>query len=196
MPSETTAVLDDLAESNAGPGHGARGPMNWFIDFIELVAAFFIGIVALDIFISVMLRYFFSVQIPDAYDFGRLLLGMLAGGDVTAHGHEAGHAAVPGPLRHIDHAHPARPQVADLHFHFIGHLITGEHFVDVLPRLFPSLRANHFRDVPANDLLRRKTEPRRVGSVSESIKTIAAYERQVHPREGFCQTCKTAHQGL
>ena len=33
--------------------HAARGPMNWFIDFIELVAAVFVGIVAADIFISV-----------------------------------------------------------------------------------------------------------------------------------------------
>src|SRR3984957_14231096 len=61
----------------AEPLRKTRGPMNWLIDFIELVAAAFIGIVAADIFISVMLRYFFSVQIPDAYDFGRLLLGIL-----------------------------------------------------------------------------------------------------------------------
>jgi hypothetical protein len=45
------------------PPRSSRGPMNWFIDVIELVAAGFIGIVAADIFISVMLRYFFSVQI-------------------------------------------------------------------------------------------------------------------------------------
>jgi TRAP-type transport system small permease protein len=45
----------------AEPPRGSRGPMNWLIDFIELVAAAFIGIVAADIFISVMLRYFFSV---------------------------------------------------------------------------------------------------------------------------------------
>src|SRR6202034_369512 len=77
MPTDATAVLNELAESDAAPGDGRRGPMNWFIDFIELVAAAFVGIVAADIFISVMLRYFFSVQIPDAYDFGRLLLGIL-----------------------------------------------------------------------------------------------------------------------
>ena len=51
--------------------------MDHFIDSIELIAAFFAGVVALDIFTSVMLRYFFSVQIPDSYDFGRLLLGIL-----------------------------------------------------------------------------------------------------------------------
>ena len=54
-----------------------RGAMDRFIDGIELIAAFFVGIVALDIFVSVMLRYFFAVQIPDSYDFGRLLLGIL-----------------------------------------------------------------------------------------------------------------------
>src|SRR5260370_17491580 len=54
-----------------------RGRMDRFIDGIELLAAFFVGIVAADIFSSVLLRYFFSVQIPDSYDFGRLLLGIL-----------------------------------------------------------------------------------------------------------------------
>ena len=46
------------SEGVVPPSRSPRGPMNWLIDFIELVAAFFIGIVALDIFISVMLRYF------------------------------------------------------------------------------------------------------------------------------------------
>src|SRR5215467_9650591 len=54
-----------------------RSRMDRFIDGIELVAAFFVGIVAADIFTSVLLRYLFSVQIPDSYDFGRLLLGIL-----------------------------------------------------------------------------------------------------------------------
>jgi TRAP-type C4-dicarboxylate transport system permease small subunit len=54
-----------------------RGFMNHFIDSIEWVAAVFVGIVAADIFLLVVLRYFFSYQIPDSYDFGRLLLGIL-----------------------------------------------------------------------------------------------------------------------
>jgi hypothetical protein len=45
--------------------------MDGFIDAIEMVAAVFVGIVAADIFISVLLRYFFSLSIPDGYDFGR-----------------------------------------------------------------------------------------------------------------------------
>src|ERR1035438_1267165 len=54
-----------------------RQAMDRFIDGIEWVAAFFVGIVALDIFVSVLLRYFFAVSIPDSYDFGKMLLGIL-----------------------------------------------------------------------------------------------------------------------
>src|ERR1700677_4157474 len=94
MPSDATALLDELAESSAGPAHGRRGPMNWFIDFIELIAAAFVGIVAADIFVSVMLRYFFSVQIPDAYDFGRLLLGILIFWGIAATSYRGTHITV------------------------------------------------------------------------------------------------------
>src|SRR6202171_108796 len=71
-----------------------RGPMARLIDFIELVAAGFVGIVAADIFISVMLRYFFSVQIPDAYDFGRLLLGILIFWGIAATSYRGTHITV------------------------------------------------------------------------------------------------------
>ncbi|WP_204321517.1 hypothetical protein, partial [Streptococcus pneumoniae] len=54
-----------------------RNAMDRFIDGIELIAAGFVGLVAANIFISVMLRYFLAIQIPDAYDFGRMLLGIL-----------------------------------------------------------------------------------------------------------------------
>ena len=54
-----------------------RSLMDRFIDGIEWIAAIFVGIVAADIFISVLLRKFFSASIPDSYDFGRLLLGIL-----------------------------------------------------------------------------------------------------------------------
>src|SRR5215467_14830048 len=78
----------------ATPSRAPRGPMNWLIDFIELMAAGFIGIVAADIFISVMLRYFFSVQIPDAYDFGRLLLGILIFWGIAATSYRGTHITV------------------------------------------------------------------------------------------------------
>jgi TRAP-type transport system small permease protein len=80
--------------ADAEPPREPRGPMNWLIDFIELVAAAFIGIVAADIFISVMLRYFFDVQIPDAYDFGRLLLGILIFWGIAATSYRGTHITV------------------------------------------------------------------------------------------------------
>ena len=71
-----------------------RGVMDRFIDGIELIAAFFVGIVAAAIFISVLLRYFFSIQIPDAYDFGRLLLGILIFWGIAATSYRGGHITV------------------------------------------------------------------------------------------------------
>ena len=68
--------------------------MDRFIDTIELIAAFFVGIVAADIFISVLLRYFFSVQIPDSYDFGRLLLGILIFWGIAATCYRGSHITV------------------------------------------------------------------------------------------------------
>ena len=68
--------------------------MDRFIDGIELVAAFFAGLVALDIFTSVLLRYFFSVQIPDSYDFGRLLLGILIFWGIAATSYRGNHITV------------------------------------------------------------------------------------------------------
>src|SRR5271155_2266907 len=75
------------------PGR-SRGAMDRFIDGIELVAAFFAGVVALDIFVSVLLRYFFAVQIPDSYDFGRLLLGILIFWGIAATSYRGTHITV------------------------------------------------------------------------------------------------------
>src|SRR5713226_6529285 len=71
-----------------------RGRMDRFIDGIELLAAFFVGIVAADIFSSVLLRYFFSMQIPDSYDFGRLLLGILIFWGIAATSYRGNHITV------------------------------------------------------------------------------------------------------
>lgn len=71
-----------------------RNLMDRFIDGIELIAAFFVGIVAADIFVSVLLRYFFSVQIPDSYDFGRLLLGILIFWGIAATSYRGTHITV------------------------------------------------------------------------------------------------------
>lgn len=56
----------------AGPG-----PVDRFIDLIEVTAAGFLAVVTLLTFVSVILRYFFAWAIPDSYDFTRLLLGIL-----------------------------------------------------------------------------------------------------------------------
>jgi len=71
-----------------------RRAMDRFIDGIEWIAAFFVGIVALDIFVSVLLRYFFAVSIPDSYDFGKLLLGILIFWGIAATSYRGTHITV------------------------------------------------------------------------------------------------------
>src|SRR6202050_1341506 len=82
--------MADPAAQSAPPARQSN-VMDRFIDAIELVAAFFAGLVALDIFTSVLLRYFFSVQIPDSYDFGRLLLGILIFWGIAATSYRGNH---------------------------------------------------------------------------------------------------------
>ena len=68
--------------------------MDRFIDGIELIAAAFVFIVAADIFVSVLLRYFFAVSIPDSYDFGQLLLGILIFWGIAATSYRGTHITV------------------------------------------------------------------------------------------------------
>jgi TRAP-type C4-dicarboxylate transport system permease small subunit len=69
-------------------------PMDRFIDAIEWVAAFFVGIVAANIFLAVILRNLFAVSIPDSYDFGRLMLGILIFWGIAATSYRGGHITV------------------------------------------------------------------------------------------------------
>jgi TRAP-type C4-dicarboxylate transport system permease small subunit len=71
-----------------------KGLMDRFIDTIEWVAALFVGLVAADIFISVLLRKFFSVSIPDSYDVGRMLLGILIFWGIAATSYRGSHITV------------------------------------------------------------------------------------------------------
>jgi len=71
-----------------------RRTMDRFIDGIEWIAAFFVGVVALDIFVSVLLRYFFAVSIPDSYDFGKQLLGILIFWGIAATSYRGTHITV------------------------------------------------------------------------------------------------------
>src|SRR5476651_1912393 len=68
--------------------------MDRFIDTIEWIAAGFVGIVAANIFLAVLLRNVFAYSIPDAYDFGRLLLGILIFWGIAATSYRGGHITV------------------------------------------------------------------------------------------------------
>jgi TRAP-type C4-dicarboxylate transport system permease small subunit len=67
---------------------------NRLIDGIELTAAIFVGLVAADTFISVILRDLFSYSIPDSYDFGRMLLGILIYWGIAATSYRGTHITV------------------------------------------------------------------------------------------------------
>jgi TRAP-type transport system small permease protein len=71
-----------------------RNRTDRFIAAIEWTAAVFVGIVAADVFISVLLRYFFNLSIPDSYDFGRLLLGILIFWGIGATSYRGTHITV------------------------------------------------------------------------------------------------------
>jgi TRAP-type C4-dicarboxylate transport system permease small subunit len=85
---------DTARLTSGGSEKAPRSLMDRFIDGIELIAAFFVGIVAADIFISVLLRNFFSIQLPDAYDFGRVLLGILIFWGIAATSYRGTHITV------------------------------------------------------------------------------------------------------
>jgi TRAP-type transport system small permease protein len=87
-------IAEPQAESSPIAPRQSRHAMDRFIDGIELIAAFFVGLVALDIFVSVLLRYFFAWQIPDSYDFGRLLLGILIFWGIAATSYRGTHITV------------------------------------------------------------------------------------------------------
>jgi TRAP-type C4-dicarboxylate transport system permease small subunit len=68
--------------------------MDRFIDSIEWVAAFFVGIVALNTFTAVVMRKFFAVTIPDYYNFGQFLLGILIFWGIAATSYRGTHITV------------------------------------------------------------------------------------------------------
>lgn len=72
----------------------ARDLMDRFINGIELTAAVVGGLVALNIFTAVVLRYFFNTSIPDGYDFGRMMLGILIFWGIAAASYHGNHITV------------------------------------------------------------------------------------------------------
>ncbi|MGJ4940168.1 TRAP transporter small permease [Bradyrhizobium sp. HKCCYLS1011] len=71
-----------------------RAVMDRIIDGIEWIAAFFVGIVALDIFLSVLLRNTLNYSIPDSFDIGRMLLGILIFWGIAATSYRGTHITV------------------------------------------------------------------------------------------------------
>jgi TRAP-type C4-dicarboxylate transport system permease small subunit len=71
-----------------------RASMDRFIDTIEWIAAGFVGIVALDIFLSVLLRNTLNYAIPDSFDIGRMLLGILIFWGIAATSYRGNHITV------------------------------------------------------------------------------------------------------
>ena len=68
--------------------------MDRFIDTIEWIAAAFVGIVALNIFLAVILRNTLSYNIPDSFDIGRMLLGILIFWGIAATSYRGTHITV------------------------------------------------------------------------------------------------------
>ena len=71
-----------------------RGPVDRFIDTIEVTAAGFLAVVTLLTFVSVLLRYFFAWAIPDSYDFTRLLLGIVIFWGIAVASYRGDHISV------------------------------------------------------------------------------------------------------
>src|SRR5438270_215772 len=71
-----------------------KNAMDRFIDSIEWIAAFFVGIVALNTFVAVFMRKFFAVTIPDYYNFGQFLLGILIFWGIAATSYRGAHITV------------------------------------------------------------------------------------------------------
>ena len=68
--------------------------MDRFIDTIEWIAAGFVGIVALNIFVGVLLRNTLNYAIPDSFDIGRMLLGILIFWGIAATSYRGAHITV------------------------------------------------------------------------------------------------------
>jgi TRAP-type C4-dicarboxylate transport system permease small subunit len=71
-----------------------RASMDRFIDTIEWIAAGFVGIVAANIFVAVLLRNLFNYSIQDSFDIGRLLLGILIFWGIAATSYRGTHITV------------------------------------------------------------------------------------------------------
>src|SRR5499433_2867008 len=154
--------------------------MDRFIDGIELVAAIFVGIVAIDVFVSVMLRYFFDTAIPDAYNFGQLLLGILIFWGIAATSYRGTHITV--DLVHAN-VGPRRQRIIDVCATLVLlFVVTVQTYT-----LFDKVRSTYYDNVLTFDL-RLPTWPffavAWVGDVSAVVLiAIRTYRLVFHPEE-------------
>ena len=84
----------EIASDGVPPQPARKNAMDRFIDSIEWIAAFFVGIVALNTFTAVFMRKFFAVTIPDYYNFGQFLLGILIFWGIAATSYRGTHITV------------------------------------------------------------------------------------------------------
>lgn len=91
--TSTPEVTADGALTGAPPPR-KKNVMDRFIDSIEWIAAFFVGIVALNTFIAVFMRKFFAVTIPDYYNVGQFMLGVLIFWGIAATSYRGSHITV------------------------------------------------------------------------------------------------------
>jgi len=89
-----TPVPGDGAPGGVGGAAQRKNFMDRFIESIEWIAAFFVGVVALNTFTAIVLRKFFSVTIPDYYNFGQFLLGILIFWGIAATSYRGTHITV------------------------------------------------------------------------------------------------------
>src|ERR1700724_3573874 len=92
-------MTESLQASSEGVITGPPAPprknvMDRFIDSIEWIAAFFVGIVALNTFVAVFMRKFFAVTVPDYYNFGQFMLGILIFWGIAATSYRGTHITV------------------------------------------------------------------------------------------------------
>src|ERR1700743_1905207 len=92
MTANPEVTREGVIDGPAGPAR--KNVMDRFIDSIESIAAFFVGIVALNPFIAVFMRKFFAVTIPDYYNFGQFLLGILIFWGIAAPSYRGTHIPV------------------------------------------------------------------------------------------------------
>ena len=68
--------------------------MEFIVRVVERIAGMFLGLVALLVFLSVVLRYGFSINLPDAFDLSQYLQGIAIMWGLAVATHRGGHIVV------------------------------------------------------------------------------------------------------